>query len=608
MHGNGGPAPVEHRRTSPFVRLSQPVIDAFREHWPSAAWLGLAAAAAIATLAPVLSLTSGGAPVLQPASVRGADLLLSLSTSAQAPAALQGETISRLLALLVIIGAAACAVAIVTGLTLHWIRSGARDVDTAVRRAVGASRRDLAVSFLGEGVGIALIAVPAGILAGYVGLRVALYTWPDTVGPWRYAAGMTAFATCAMLLAGALLPLRHARGKRLVNLPANPLSLFPPVLQVGASLAILLAATLVSKQASLLMGPGNAAPDGTVYQLVDSAADPAVRSSRYADMLRDLAATEGVEGASLSSPGTMLGLGTVDWVQTDCGQCLTGGMYVRFHDERAAHHLVSPDSFAVFGIPLVAGRTFTLDDGWNTPRVAIVNRQMAARHFENGNALGRTIFMGTARVPYTVVGVVDDGKAPGRSGGIQPRFAVYLSSLQHPIAAADLVIRGSALAAANAEATMARQGSIHHARGTSESAIRHAYTLPMTWFARWFRVEAIAALLLGAIGTMVSVSLWAGALVPELALHRALGATRPRISVSVFGRTLLIVVAGITIAVTTLGPSLRNVLAAFLGDLPALPVGDAVIPAILLSLAAMLGAMRSLERALRTQPATLLNG
>ena len=68
-------------------------------------------------------------------------------------------------------------------------------------------------------------------------------------------------------------------------------------------------------------------------------------------MLRDLAATEGVEAVSLTSPGALVGLGTVDWVETDCGQCLTGGMYVRFQDERAAHHVVSPDTFAVFGIP-----------------------------------------------------------------------------------------------------------------------------------------------------------------------------------------------------------------------------------------------------------------
>jgi predicted lysophospholipase L1 biosynthesis ABC-type transport system permease subunit len=233
---------------------------------------------------------------------------------------------------------------------------------------------------------------------------------------------------------------------------------------------------------------------------------------------------------------------------------------------------------------------------------------MAARHFENGNPLGRTIFMGTARVPYTVVGVVDDGKAPGRSGGAQPRFAVYLSSLQHPVAVADLLVRGTVLAAATIERTIARQAGIHHTRGSSESAIRRAFTLPMAWFARWFRIEAIAALLLGALGTMVGVALWAHALVPELAVHRALGATRRRIMAAVLGRTVLIIAAGVFVALTAIGPSLRAVLAEVLGDLPLLPVEEILLPALLLSIAAMTGALRPLARAIRTQPASLLNG
>ena len=87
--------------------------------------------------------------------MRSADLLLPLTASAQSPAALQAESIAQLLALLVVIAAAACAVAVVTALTIQWTRSGVRDVDTAVRRAVGASRRDLALSFLGEGVVVA---------------------------------------------------------------------------------------------------------------------------------------------------------------------------------------------------------------------------------------------------------------------------------------------------------------------------------------------------------------------------------------------------------------------------------------------------------------------
>ena len=104
------------------------------------------------------------------------------------------------------------------------------------------------------------------------------------------------------------------------------------------------------------MGDGNAEPDGTVYQLADTDPDPAARSAQYLDMLRDLAATEGVEGVSLTSPGALVGLGTVDWVETDCGQCFTGGIFLQVAQTSAASHsVVSPDTFAVLGIPLVAG-------------------------------------------------------------------------------------------------------------------------------------------------------------------------------------------------------------------------------------------------------------
>lgn len=604
MHGNGGHAAVVDSHPSRLARrVLVPVLDALRNHWSTATWLALAAAAAIATLSPALALSRPGTSVLQPDPVRSADLLLPLSGTAQSPISLQTGAIAQLLSLLVILAAGACAVALVTAVTLQWTRSGVRDVDTSVRRAVGASRRDLALSFLGEGIVIAVTAVPLGLVAGFIALRVALRSWPGTLGAWSYSPAAIGLMATALLLLGALLPLRFARGKRLVNLPANPLSLFPPVIQVGASLAILLAATLVSRQATLLLGSGNSAGDGTVYQLASSEEDPAARSARYLDLLRDLAATEGIEKASLTSPGALVGLGMVDWVETDCGQCFTGGMFVRFQDERATHHVVSPDTFAVFGIPVVAGRAFTLEDGYSAARVAIVNRQMAARHFEDGNPLGRTIFMGTDRVPYTVVGVVDDAKAPGRSGGLLPRFAVYLSTLQHPLAAADLVVRGSPAGAAN---TLARQPGLAHSPGIAESAVRRAFTLPMTWFARWFRVEAVAALLLGALGTMVSISLWAGALVPELAIHRALGATRRNISVRVLSRAVFIIGAGILVAVTAVGPSLRAVLAGILGDLPLLPVSALLAPAALLSVAAMLGTIGPLRRATSSEPASLL--
>ena len=164
-----------------------------------------------------------------PDPVRSVDLLLPLTGSAQSPAALQAESIAQLLALLVVIAAAACAVAVVTALTIQWTRSGARDIDTAVRRAVGASRRDLALSFLGEGdrhrprPRCRWVSASATSPSGSRCVPGRKPSAPGTTSPRRSRSPRR-----LVLLLGALLPLRFARGKRLVNLPANPLSLFPP--------------------------------------------------------------------------------------------------------------------------------------------------------------------------------------------------------------------------------------------------------------------------------------------------------------------------------------------------------------------------------------------
>jgi hypothetical protein len=65
MHGHGGPAAV--------VRVVVPLTDALREHWRTAAWLTLAAPAAIATWT-----SDGQSPAaLQSGAMAGRRLILS---------------------------------------------------------------------------------------------------------------------------------------------------------------------------------------------------------------------------------------------------------------------------------------------------------------------------------------------------------------------------------------------------------------------------------------------------------------------------------------------------------------------------------------------------
>ncbi len=145
MHGNGGRAAIA--RIPAFPSPTRSGSTGAPPHGSA-----LAAAAAIATLSPVLSLSPRAArQSFSPIQFAASTCSCRSPAVRSRPPRCRPSRIAQLLALLVVIAAAACAVAVVTALTIQWTRSGARDIDTAVRRAVGASRRDLALSFLGEG-------------------------------------------------------------------------------------------------------------------------------------------------------------------------------------------------------------------------------------------------------------------------------------------------------------------------------------------------------------------------------------------------------------------------------------------------------------------------
>jgi len=69
----------------------------------------------------------------------------------------------------------------------------------------------------------------------------------------------------------------------------------------------------------------------------------------------------------------------------------------------AAEVYITPDYFAAFEIPVLAGRAFTEADGQGAPRVAIVNQTFVRKFFHGANAVGRHIDKDTM-----IVGVVED--------------------------------------------------------------------------------------------------------------------------------------------------------------------------------------------------------
>jgi putative ABC transport system permease protein len=105
---------------------------------------------------------------------------------------------------------------------------------------------------------------------------------------------------------------------------------------------------------------------------------------------------------------------------------------------------VTEGYFPAIGVKTVAGRTFSVEDRPGRVRVAVINQEMARRHWsEPSRALGaRLTLAGSAAVgtPVEVIGVVADVLRADRESA-NPQL--YLSARQRPFRSAGLVLRAA---------------------------------------------------------------------------------------------------------------------------------------------------------------------
>jgi putative ABC transport system permease protein len=96
----------------------------------------------------------------------------------------------------------------------------------------------------------------------------------------------------------------------------------------------------------------------------------------------------------------------------------------------AIRHLISPNRFAVLGIPFKAGRDFDERDSPTSTPVAIINETMAKQLFGDENPIGRKLISGMAQLQQEIVGVVADTHTAGLT--TPPGAEMYYPVLQRP--------------------------------------------------------------------------------------------------------------------------------------------------------------------------------
>lgn len=564
-------------------------VSALRRDAGSAAALVAAVALTVAVAAP--SLWFVGRLELPP--VHGGGWDAAWSSLASGPDAARARALHGLTAVLAAATIALLAVALLTVAALSVARAAQRRGDLLVRRVVGASRRALTVAALVEGVLLGGTALAGGLIVAVVVVRWAPGVWPGDVGAGGLAWALLATGGIVVcVLVGALFPLVFAR-RRTPGADAGPagVPLFVPAVQFGLGLIALIAGAQLGEHG---VAPTRADGDGVLLSVKAGDSLASARAARYAALLRELRRDTTVAVASLASHGTLLGLGMTDMITTDCGNCSQGGIRMPLRAVAATSHLATADTFRAIGLRVLEGRALADGDSWHAPRVAVVSSTLAANYFDGGRALGRHVRVGAPDAWYTVVGVVDDGVFAGVGASTQPRSRVYLSALQHPAGALELLVRPLG-------ATPARAGG-PMGDGVPERELLASETGARRWFSGAIRLHGWAALVVGLLGMVAVMRLWVRGAIPELALRRAVGARRRHVLGRVALRALLVAAGGTAIG-WWLAPLGSELLQRALPEVPRDALGLVGVPLAVLLAATLVAAIGPAWAAARASPA-----
>jgi predicted permease len=453
--------------------------------------------------------------------------------------------------------------------TLLLARAVVRARETAIRVALGASRRQLALRYFAEGALVSVAGAAAGVVLSVILVRQILTAASgfiprvdDIAIDWTVLGFSVAVAVATGVLAG-LAPLWQAirtapnavlsEGVRAsAAAPAQRLSKAFVVAEIALAFTLLAtSAILVVHMRNLERVSLGFDPDGLVaFNLTlprgngTSAERAEQRRAAQARLMDALRQTPGVTGAAFAS-------------RMPAGPfCGDTPIYVEGRPPDALGQRVcpvgaTPDFFSTMRIPLRAGRLLNQSDSQQRDAPAVVINEAAVREYwPGGNPIGASVRLSTPENDrFDVVGVVGDVRNSGLNRpaapeiyvpaavlGVNPMNVVVRSDLP-----ADQLIAAVRRTVRQADPTLVMEDvrTIHDIV-LNTLQLERLSSLVMTFF-------GLAALLMATLGIYGVVSYFVRQRTVELGTRMALGAVNRNLVALVLGGGLKLALAGIAV-------------------------------------------------------------
>jgi putative ABC transport system permease protein len=504
---------------------------------------------------------------------------------------------------------------------LMLARGAARSRELAVRSALGASRGRLGWQLMTENMLVAGLGGAIGVGVAWWGVRLLRSAFPDQVPPYFITLALDGTALLMLvaitlvtgLLFGVLPAIRVTRidvnasirdgdragaGQRSSRLRGALV-----MAEVALSVVLMIGALLLMRSYQNLQGTELGFDEQSILSaritLPQVTYPTRAHTRAFYDQLDEK--LRGIPGVTVV--GRAQGIPFSGWNIASRAQ-VEGEPVLERNDRLDTHNqLVTPDFFKAMGVQLMRGRWLEPQDRDTTAPVVLVNEQMVQVGFGGKDPVGRRITVGGWPIA-TVVGVIRDYRHYQLPQPMGP--ATYFPSLAWPTRGQTVVIRTSvddpvSLVPQVAAAVRAIDPQVP----LSEVQTFEEVVSRSLWRQRLqgnvLAIFAALSLVLACVGLYGVVSYAVAQRTRELGVRMALGATRSRVVLIVFGQSGRVVFAGVAVGLVAAYFAVR-VMGALLYGVEARDLTTFFIVPVVLSLAASLATLAPALRATRVSP------